>query len=64
MDLHQWPGENKTSESPGPIVSILIVKVGLRAVPATVYFVSPRNGQKGTKPTTVTSEHLQKRCTQ
>ena len=39
-DLHRWPGENNACETSGPTASILTVKVGLRAVPVTVQFVS------------------------
>ena len=39
-DLHRWPGENNAWETSGPTASILTVKVGLRAVPVTVQFVS------------------------
>ena len=35
VDLHWWPGENNAWETPGPIVCIPTVKVGLRAVPIT-----------------------------
>ena len=64
VDLHWWPGENNTWESSGPISGIPTVKEGPRAVPTTVYIVSPNNQWKETQQNTFTGEQLQKRNTQ
>ena len=64
VDLPQWPCENNVWESLGPIASIPTVKMGPRAVPTSVYFASPHNGQKRTHQSTYTGEHLQRRNTQ
>lgn len=47
MDLHQCHGEHNTWEPLGSIAGIRTVKVELRALTTTMYFVTPHNGQKG-----------------
>ena len=64
VDLCHWLGENNAWESPGPFASVPTVKAGLKAVPATVYFVNSHNGRKGTQWGTIMGEQLQWRNAQ
>ena len=57
-DLHWWLSEHSAWGTPGLIASIPMVEEGPRAVPTTVYFVSPHNGWQVIPHSTLPGGHL------
>ena len=64
VDLCGWLCEQCTWGTRGPMACIPTVEVGLRAMPTTVYVVSPHNGWQVMPQSTFPGGQLQRRNTQ